>query len=316
MAKNKAAEQTTMLPLDDTPKVRPLTEGMTRKGGRNLTTQVARRPQPPAAVRAKAEISPTSVLKILADAAADPNVNPDKMRALLDLQKEISAKEARDAFTRSYIAMQRELPSIDAKGRIVIPAKEGSRNRQAQNTPYATFNEIHRVTTPILEKHGFALGFAPDSTEDSRLIMRGYLEHVSGHQKTGNIVLPMDTTGSKNNVQAIGSAISYGKRYLAVTLLNLVSHAAQDADDDGVAAGQKVEPEKTEELKPKITKAQVAELHKLIEDSGATEGMVLNHFKVEALEEMTPADFIEAKQACNNFKAKRAAGNGAPRNQD
>jgi hypothetical protein len=43
-----------------------------------------------------------------------------------------------------------------------------------------------------------------------------------------------DASGNKNAVQALGSAISYGKRYTASALLNLTSHGE---DDDSFRAG-------------------------------------------------------------------------------
>jgi hypothetical protein len=48
------------------------------------------------------------------------------------------------------------------------------------------------------------------------------------------MTLPLDTSGSKNNVQAVGSSTSYGKRYTATLLLNI---RTKGEDDDGHAGG-------------------------------------------------------------------------------
>ncbi|WP_409524602.1 ERF family protein [Pseudomonas sp.] len=46
------------------------------------------------------------------------------------------------------------------------------------------------------------------------------------------MLLPLDTSGSKNAVQAVGSSTSYGKRYVMSALLNLTTRGE---DDDGHA---------------------------------------------------------------------------------
>ena len=50
--------------------------------------------------------------------------------------------------------------------------------------------------------------------------------------------LPADTSGSKNVVQAIGSSVSYGKRYTMQALLNITSGGE---DDDGHSGGEAAE---------------------------------------------------------------------------
>ncbi len=65
--------------------------------------------------------------------------------------------------------------------------------------------------------------------------MTGALRHEAGHKEEATLELPVDTTGDKNAVQAVGSTMSYGQRYVARMLLNLTSRGD---DDDGFAAGQ------------------------------------------------------------------------------
>jgi len=47
------------------------------------------------------------------------------------------------------------------------------------------------------------------------------------------MTLPLDNSGSKNAVQAVGSSVSYGKRYVMAALLNITTRGE---DDDGNAA--------------------------------------------------------------------------------
>ena len=62
--------------------------------------------------------------------------------------------------------------------------------------------------------------------------MRGHLDHVDGHGETCALPLPFETL-EKNNLQGVGSSLSYGRRYALINLCSIISHAATDRDTDG-----------------------------------------------------------------------------------
>ncbi|MNO71030.1 ERF superfamily protein [compost metagenome] len=80
----------------------------------------------------------------------------------------------------------------------------------------------------------------------------GILMHRAGHREQTTMLLPLDTSGSKNAVQALGSSVSYGKRYVLCALLNITTRGE---DDDGNAA---VPPKKL------VTPAQAQQLNALL----------------------------------------------------
>jgi hypothetical protein len=249
---------------------------------------------------------PTNVLAIIARAAADPAVLPDKMRALLDMQKEIMAEEARIAFTRSFVGLQADLPTIRTDGKIEIREKVAGGERTGkvqQATPYATFQNIMKTVKPLLQKHGFILWFGPDVNPAGGIIIRGYLDHVKGHGKTCVVPLPLETSGSKNNVQGVGSSLSYGKRYAAISMLNIISHAKDDADLDGHVA----DAAKPKEPPKKISKAQAAELEKAVNDCGVGTDAFCDHYKINHLSDLTTDLFDQAITKCRTFKANQEA---------
>ena len=90
----------------------------------------------------------------------------------------------------------------------------------------------------------------------------------------------MDSTGSKNNVRAIGSSISYGKRYAASALLNITTRGE---DDDGKAGGAKP-----------VSDEQRAELQDLIEKSNTEIEAFCRAFSVDALVDLPSAAFDRA----------------------
>lgn len=80
------------------------------------------------------------------------------------------------------------------------------------------------------------------------------LSHRAGHREVTSIVLPVDTSGSKNGVQAVASSVSYGKRYTAGLLLNITT-TGEDDDGNGPAA----------QVTPRVTSAQAAQIAMLLE---------------------------------------------------
>lgn len=294
MAKTKTVEPELFSPGEG-PKVAPLTEGKVRKGGRNLTTQIAKRPPPPAPMR-KAP-APQNMLAVIAQAASNPAVDVAKMQALLDMQAALEKEQARKAFTEAFVQMQAQLPEIRTDGRIEIRAKDNAGQRTGevqQATPYATFQNIMRVVRPILSEHGFALSFSTEPGADGRISVNGILDHVQGHQRTTQFPLPAETSGSKNNVQGWGSSLSYGKRYATISLLNIVSNSKEDEDRDGHAEVALVSADGIVTLKEKLQAA------------GLTEAKFCEGFKIKAIGALPEREYEEAIRRIERF-AKLAA---------
>lgn len=273
--------------------------------------------------------NPSNTLALIADALKDPNFKPENMRLVLDMHKEMVTEQARLDFVADFIAMKAELPVINQDGKIEILEKGSDgkrvsgRDRVQQATPYATFENISRVIDPILQKHNFALSFATEPSPDgTRLLVKGLLDHASGHQRTTMFPLPAESSGSKNNAQAWGSSFSYGKRYAAIALLNIRTAALEDRDLDGnkpkvTKAGKPqtvegkvlVDPPADDEQIEVCSEEQIAAVREAIEANGVPDKTFLNHFKIEKVSQLPAADFRDALAACKVYgDKKRAAG--------
>src|SRR5208283_4848434 len=76
------------------------------------------------------------------------------------------------------------------------------------------------------------------AADSYRIATKAILTHREGHAETAETPpLLQDSSGLKNTVQAVGSSLAYGKRYALRAILPIVSHAPQDADDDGHGGG-------------------------------------------------------------------------------
>jgi hypothetical protein len=223
----------------------------------------------------------TALLQVIYRAATDPSVDVDKMERLMKMHEAVMARNARAAYNAALAEMQPRLPVITERGEIKI--------RDVVQSRYARWEDIVRTITPILGAHGFGLSFRV-GRDGERQTVTGILSHRDGHSEETTLALPLDMSGSKNNVQGVGSTTSYGKRYVTQALLNLVSSGE---DDDGQSAGGDL----------LISAAQKAELVSLMQEVSADTGRYLKHMGVSSLDEIRAADFARAKTA---LQAKRA----------
>jgi hypothetical protein len=237
----------------------------------------------------------TALIQMIERVALNPSIDIDKMERLLEMQERILDRNAKSAFTSALATMQPLLPVVDRKGNIVIHKKDAEKTAAniIQSTPYALWEDINDAIRPLLAEHGFALSFRVRKEAD-RVEVTAILSHREGHSEETMLSLPMDSTGSKNNVQAIGSSTSYGKRYTACALLNITSRGE---DDDGKVAG----------APDTISAEQVTELTALLKSAGASEEDFCSYAKIEALADLPASKFDVAKQRIEN--RKKGSGN-------
>jgi hypothetical protein len=159
--------------------------------------------------------------------AKDPDVDPAKLRDLLDLQKDIMAMHARAEFEAAFAEMHPLLPAIEKKGRITNKDK-------SLRSKFGRLEDIQAVTKPIYSRYGFTLRHRTEFPADKPGIIRirGILTHVAGHFETSEFEAKADLSEYRTEIQSQGSTVSYGRRYTTIDLLNL---EFKNMDDDGQA---------------------------------------------------------------------------------
>jgi hypothetical protein len=155
--------------------------------------------------------------------SANPNVDVDKLERIILLQERINQHEAKAAFDAAFSRMQADLPVIAERGK-------------TDKAKYATLEDIVEAVRPVLAVHQFALSHRTEWPDPAHVKIVGILAHAQGHEKTSEFLTVADTSGSKNAIQALGSALSYGRRYTTLDLLNIVS---RHQDDDGATSQPK-----------------------------------------------------------------------------
>jgi hypothetical protein len=222
-----------------------------------------------------------NMLQVIARAAASPDVDVAKMQALLDMQFQLQNKQAEMEFNAALNRIQAKLPRISKNG------KHGGTGAR-----YALFEDIDKEVRPLLTAEGLALTYGSNPSADGKLTVTCTLRHVMGHSVTQSLPVPADTGSGRNAVQAIGSAITYARRYLVALILNLVM---EGEDDDG--RGGKAKP---------ITEQQIRQLEDMLEAVAPDRAQFLKYMAVAKISDLNQEGFARAMTALKAKAAKRA----------
>lgn len=120
-----------------------------------------------------------------------------------------------------------ELAAALAKAQGSMPTVAKGSNNPFFNSTYADLADVVEAIRPHLSENGLAVVQMPE-TQDGKPVVTTMLMHESGQWVMGTLEL----TVQKNDMQAIGSATTYARRYQYSGAVGAVA----DADDDGNAA--------------------------------------------------------------------------------
>lgn len=204
-------------------------------------------------------------------AAVSAGTDLGKLEMLLSLQERWQATEAKKAYHKAMAAFKKNPPEIDKDKKVSYG-----------NTKYnhASLANITEKINKSLSEHGLSASWA--TQQNGAVIVTCKITHELGHSEETTLSAAADTSGSKNAIQAIGSAITYLQRY---TLLALTGLAAHDVDDDGAS---------TSVAEQKVTEEEIQTVQDWIVSADADEGKLLKHLGVKKLEDMTKKDYNKA----------------------
>lgn len=159
----------------------------------------------------------------------------------------------------ALVKAQQEMPPVD----------KDSRNPHFGNS-FASLDNIVAKTRPVLNKHGLAIVQFPTVSELGQPCLRTILVHSeSGEQLQADMPLLV----GKQDMQGLGSAITYARRYAWAAALGIAS----DEDDDGHHASQQAAPQRNQ-TRPAasgtISEAQAKRLFAIAKSKGVPQERV------------------------------------------
>lgn len=144
----------------------------------------------------------------------------DALEKLLQLQIQWEAKESAKAFKQAMVDFQAKKPRL-------IKSDEVTFNGKLQ-FKFNSLGSVQSAVDPVLSTCGLSYRWE-QAEKDGRIEITCIVSHVLGHSERTSLSAPLDKSGSKNDIQSIGSTVSYLKRYTLEGALGLAS----DKDRDG-----------------------------------------------------------------------------------
>lgn len=170
------------------------------------------------------EIEITKPADLLAQ-AIEKGLDVESLSKLMDLQERWESGQARKKFFDSFTKFQSEIPDLRKTKQVKFETKTGG----TTDYHYAPLAAITRQINKTLKDND--LSYRWEIQDDATMLkVTCLVSHVAGHTEKTTMTANPDTTGSKNPIQARGSAIEYLKRY---TLIGALGLSTADSDVDG-----------------------------------------------------------------------------------
>ncbi|WP_425991335.1 ERF family protein [Afipia sp. DC4300-2b1] len=218
--------------------------------------------------------------------AVSQGANIDVLEKLMSLQERWEANQARKAFDEAMASAKAEIPVIIKNRTVDFTSAKGRTHYRHEDLA-----EVARTVTPILARHGLSYRFRTSSAVNEPVVVTCIVSHRDGHFEENTLTAGRDDSGNKNNIQAVGSTLTYLQR---MTLKAALGLAASD-DDDGAASDGSPDTVSDEKL---------AQLVELAEAVSADKAAFCKYMKIKSLADLPAKDFDRAVAALNKKGAK------------
>jgi ERF superfamily len=183
----------------------------------------------------------SAVLALINRIALDACADVEKLDRVMALYERLKAKEAELQYNAAKGRILKKLAGIKiVKNRPALYEIENGKpqNGTCEAFKYAPLEEIDKHLRPLLAEEQMDLSYSDEPLESGGIVIRGRLKHLpSGHYEDSFMPAPLDTTGGKSKVQAVGSTNSFLRRYVTCNIFNIVV-VGDDDDGNGGTIGE------------------------------------------------------------------------------
>lgn len=171
-------------------------------------------------VEALVESHPNRLIMLALDRQADPGT----LEKLMALQERYERNEARKAYTQAMTSFKQEAPAVLKKNDVV----DFLTNKGRTHYKYANLGSIVQEITAVMGKYDLSASWSTEQ-KGTDVTVTCNITHIAGHRESVTLTGPIDESGNKNRIQAVGSTVTYLQRYTLLAALGL----ATGEDDDG-----------------------------------------------------------------------------------
>ncbi|HOM26565.1 MAG TPA: ERF family protein [Defluviitoga tunisiensis] len=214
--------------------------------------------------------------------AIEKDASVDTLERLMKIREDIKKENAKEEFYRALGEFQTRLKPIQTDS--VVKNKDGSIRYR-----YASLKKIMTEIQPLLTELGFSISFQTKKLSDREIEVICILKHYLGHSESSSFVIPIERSEYMNDIQKMGSTLTYAKRYALMGVLNITT---EDTDTD---ANEVI----VQETKPvfKISDNQRRYIFSLCKQKG-----ISNEKRKEILKELLGIDSLNDISSREDFK--------------
>jgi hypothetical protein len=190
--------------------------------------------------------TPATLLQMAVEQGADI----DKLSKLMDLEERWEANKAKKAYHKALADFKADPPILDRNKTVSYENNDGS----ITTYKHSSLDNVADILGKALEKQGLSFNWTTSQGDGGIITVTCHLTHIMGHSESTSLWAGPDQSGKKNNIQAVGSTVTYLQRY---TLRAITGTAEAEMDNDG-RGSEPIE---------KITDEQALELEAMITDN-------------------------------------------------
>lgn len=222
------------------------------------------------------------------DRAWAAGASMETLERLMAMQERWEKNRARMAFDAAVADARAKIPTIKKNKHVGFDSKNGGARTDYM---HETLDEIERTIVPILSEFGLSYRFRTEQLEANRVTVTCLVRHRDGHWEENSLSAAVDTSGNKNHIQAIGSAVTYLQRYTLKAALGLSASNDDDGKGADVASGY-------------ITDEQADTIRALAIEVGANMDGFLRRMKAESVPDIPARDYQRAIDLLETKRAK------------
>lgn len=207
----------------------------------------------------------------------------EKLKGLLELQERWELNESRKAFFEAMAMFSANAPEIE---------KDKEVSFGTTKYRHATLSNVTKKVREELSKWGLSANWKMAQTNGS-VTVTCVITHKQGYSQETTLSASVDSSGSKNAIQAVGSTVTYLERY---TLLAATGLATSEMDDDGRGTAGDI-----------ISDKELSQLRDLLAEKNANEEKFCEYMKIDSLEKLPKSRYQQALAAIKAKPMPKAA---------
>lgn len=161
--------------------------------------------------------------------AVQQGASVEQLERLMALQERYEANEAKKEFVAAMTRFKEDPKVIEKNATVDFTSSKGRTYYK-----HASLANVCDVIGPALSAVGISHRWRTEQLEGGAVKVTCILTHARGHSEEVFLQAGRDESGGKNNIQAVGSTVTYLQRY---TLLAATGMAVQDQRDDDANGG-------------------------------------------------------------------------------